>query len=371
MPTFDIVRQSKPKETFRVKSIIGKFDLQQSEAIEHFKGSIDLPEKWNIGLIVGHSGTGKSTIANELFGDHIIKGFEYTHDNILDDMPKDVEVNEIAKTLTAVGFSSPPSWLKPYHVLSNGEKMRCDIARAILTYKKEMFVFDEFTSVVDRTVAQVSSFAIQKAIRRNGGQFVAVTCHEDVQEWLMPDWVFDTNKMEFRLLDIEEQKKNRPVLQISIFKTKQKDRFWNMFRKYHYLNHSFNKSAHVFVGVLNGNVCSFTAVLPFPHPVKKNTWKEHRTVVLPDYQGVGIGSAFTDSIAQIFVNEGKSFITTTSNPALIGSRVRSKKWITTHIGRKSSGSGSGRIQNKNKKNSTSAGRITVSFSYVGEKPKSA
>lgn len=116
MPAFDIIRQSRPKETFRVKSIIGKFDLQQSEAVEHFKGSIDLPEKWNIGLIVGHSGTGKSTIANELFGARIIKGFEYTHDNILDDMPQDVEVNEIAKTLTAVGFSSPPSWLKPYHV---------------------------------------------------------------------------------------------------------------------------------------------------------------------------------------------------------------------------------------------------------------
>lgn len=108
MQTFDIVRKSNPTETFRVKSIIGKFDLQQAEAVEHFKGSIDLPEKWNIGLIVGHSGTGKSTIARELFGDRIFKGFDYTHDNILDDMPQDVEVNEIAKTLTAVGFSSPP-----------------------------------------------------------------------------------------------------------------------------------------------------------------------------------------------------------------------------------------------------------------------
>lgn len=333
MPAFDIIRQSRPKETFRVKSIIGKFDLQQSEALEHFKGSIDLPEKWNIGLIVGHSGTGKSTIANELFGDRIIKGFEYTHDNILDDMPQDVEVNEIAKTLTAVGFSSPPSWLKPYHVLSNGEKMRCDIARAILTYKQEMFVFDEFTSVVDRTVAQVSSFAIQKAIRRKGGQFVAVTCHEDVQEWLMPDWVFDTNKMEFRLLDVEEQKKNRPALHIECFKTDNKEYYWNIFGKYHYLSHSYNKSGHCYVFTCNGSVCAFYATIYFPHPKTKNIYKGHRLVVLPDYQGVGIGSAVAGFVPQIYKKKGYRYLSTTSNPSLVFYYKNSKKWKITRIGR--------------------------------------
>ncbi|MBD5131930.1 MAG: GNAT family N-acetyltransferase [Clostridiales bacterium] len=367
MPSFDIVRKSTPKETFRVKSIIGKYDLQQAEAVEHFQGSIDLPDKWNIGCIVGHSGTGKTTIARELFGNNIVSGYDYTHDNILDDMPSDCEVNEIAKTLTSVGFSTPPSWLKPYHVLSNGEKMRCDIARAILENKNGLFVFDEFTSVVDRTVAQVSSLAIQKAIRRNGSQFIAVTCHEDVVDWLMPDWVFDTNKMKFERLDFEAQKKNRPKLQIDIYKTDKKQYYWNIFRKYHYLSHSFNNAAKVFIAFCNDSLCGFCATLPFPHPFKKNTWKEHRTVVLPDFQGIGIGSAFTDAIAQKFIDNEKCFISTTSNPGLIFSRARSKKWRTTHIGRKSSGSGSGRIQNKHIKGSTSANRITVSFEYVGTK----
>ena len=36
---------------------------------------------------VGAQGTGKTTIARELFGDNIIDGFKYTHDNIMDDMP--------------------------------------------------------------------------------------------------------------------------------------------------------------------------------------------------------------------------------------------------------------------------------------------
>ena len=84
--------------------------------------------------------------------------------------------------------------------------MRCDIARAMLE-NKEMFVFDEFTSVVDRDVAQIGSFALQKTVRRAGKKFVAVTCHFDVQDWLMPDWIFNTDTMQFQILDLETQKK--------------------------------------------------------------------------------------------------------------------------------------------------------------------
>ena len=140
MPNFDIIRRCEPKKTFRVASVMGSFDLQNNQIEEHFVGSIELPEKWQIGLIVGASGTGKTTIAKELFKDAYIERFEYTHESILDDMPKNASVSEITKALTSVGFSSVPSWLKSYSVLSNGEKMRCDLARAILSDNK-LFVF--------------------------------------------------------------------------------------------------------------------------------------------------------------------------------------------------------------------------------------
>lgn len=363
MPTFDIIRQATPTESFRVKSVMGQYDLQQSTTTEHFVGSIDLPETWNIGLIVGRSGSGKTTIARELFGDCIVSGFDWTHDNILDDMPKGVSVKDITKTLTAVGFSSPPSWMKRFDVLSNGEKMRCEIARAILE-NREMFVFDEFTSVVDRNVAHVASLAIQKAIRRQNSRFIAVTCHYDVQDWLMPDWVFNTDDMTFQRLDVEAQKKNRPELRIDIYETKRKEYYWNVFKKHHYLSHSFNKAARVFIATCNGALCGFCAVLPFLHPFKRNTWKGHRTVVFPDFQGVGIGSAFTDTIAQMFADEGKTYISTTSNPAMIFARAHSPKWRTTRIGRAGRGSVDGHIHNKTVKGSTSANRITVSFEFI-------
>ena len=57
MPNFNIVKRSKPKKSFRVASVMGKFDLQSSKIEERFVGNINLPDEWQIGLIVGGSGT--------------------------------------------------------------------------------------------------------------------------------------------------------------------------------------------------------------------------------------------------------------------------------------------------------------------------
>ena len=122
MPNFDIIRKSCPKQSYRVASIMGTYDLQSNAIEEHFVGNIDLPDDWQIGLIVGNSGTGKTTIAKELFADAYVTNFEYTAESILDDMPKEASVEQITKTFTSVGLASVPTWLKSYDVLSNGEK---------------------------------------------------------------------------------------------------------------------------------------------------------------------------------------------------------------------------------------------------------
>lgn len=198
MPRFDIVREVKPADSFRVSNVINNFDLDVKHIHEHFTGNIDIDGKpWNVGLIVGGSGTGKSTIAKECFAEaYSSSTYEYTAKSVIDDMPKNKTIKEIEKTFTSVGFASPPSWLKPYSVLSNGEKMRVDLARNI-NEDKELIVFDEFTSVVNREVAKTSSYAISKAIRKQGKKFVAVSCHRDVIEWLEPDWIYDTDEKRF------------------------------------------------------------------------------------------------------------------------------------------------------------------------------
>lgn len=181
----------------RVLQVLRDFDMTIEHAQESFSGSIDIEGKeWNVGLIVGASGTGKSTIAKEVFGNAYIRGYEYSSSSVLDDMPADKDIKEIELAFTSVGFASPPSWLKPYDVLSTGEKMRVDLARAILS-NQGIICFDEFTSVVDRTIAKTASLAIQKAIRKQGKRFVAVSCHRDIEEWLMPDWIYDTDSKSF------------------------------------------------------------------------------------------------------------------------------------------------------------------------------
>lgn len=206
MQNFNIIKKSDIDKTFRVAKIMADFDVKFEHINEHFQGNIDLPDKWNIGLIVGSSGTGKTTIAKEIFSDCLITNFEYTHKSVIDDMPKNVFVEDIEKMFYSVGFGSVPSWLKPYNVLSNGEKMRVDLARALL--EKDKVCFDEFTSVVDRNVAQTACIAINKAIKRTNKQFIAISCHYDIIDWLQPDWIFDTNKMQMVFTTVHDQKKN-------------------------------------------------------------------------------------------------------------------------------------------------------------------
>ncbi len=330
MPDFDIIKTVSPKKTFRVASIMGKFDLQNNKIQERFAGNIELPIDWQIGLIFGKSGTGKTTIAKQLFPNAYITNFDYFSETILDDMPENKSVDEIIKTFNAVGFSSPPSWLKSFQVLSNGEKMRVDLARAILS-DNELFVFDEFTSVVDREIAKVGSFAMQKAIRKTQKKFIAVTCHFDVADWLLPDWIFETNTMTFHLCD--GQKKNRPNFRFKIYETRDKNYYWKMFARHHYLSHSHNNSARVFIATINDEICGFCSVLHFPHATTKNIKRVHRLVILPDYQGLSIGIRLLNEIGKMYLIEKKRFTITTSSPSLIFSLKKEKKWRCLNYGR--------------------------------------
>jgi ABC-type lipoprotein export system ATPase subunit len=144
-----------------------------------------IPESFGIGVIVGASGSGKSTllskfgseISPEWFMDKsIISHFESPADGI--------------NKLGAVGLNSIPSWYKPYHVLSNGEKFRADLAKKITSYS----VIDEFTSVVDRDAAKAASMSLARYVKKNEiKNMVISTCHHDVVGWLNPDWVINTD----------------------------------------------------------------------------------------------------------------------------------------------------------------------------------
>ena len=138
----------------------------------------------------------------------------------------------------------------------------------------------------------------------------------------------------------------------------EKKYYWNIFKKYHYLGHNHNYVARVFIGFIENNPVAFCSVLPFPHPIVKNTKRTHRLVVLPDYQGVGIGGKLHDTIANYFYNISYDYIITTSSPQLIKSLKLSKNWLTTRIGRVA-----GQNKGLSNKTNSSRNRITCAFKY--------
>ena len=226
----------------------------------------------------------------------------------------DLPIKQITGMFTAVGFSSPPSWIKPYHVLSNGEQFRCDLARALIQADYNdtagqaesnrvgrgiLVVFDEFTSVVDRNVARVISAAIAKGIHRGriGCRFVAVTCHYDVTEWLQPDWVIDMASSSF-----QRRRLRRPPIELEIVRCRRSA--WRLFARHHYLSGALSSYARCFLALWEGVPAAFCATVSLIG--RKNRRRISRIVTLPDYQGIGIGMAVAETVAELNRQRGLS-----------------------------------------------------------------
>lgn len=364
MPSFNIVKTTNPQKTFRTESVIGSFDLHVSSLQQCFKGNIDIEGKdWNIGLIVGSSGSGKSTIAKEIFGKDYFQDHKYGANAIVDEMPKNKSMSDIEKAFTSVGFASPPSWLKPYSVLSNGEKMRVDIAYCLLN-EKPLVVFDEFTSVVNRQVAKTASVAINKAIKKTEKKFVAISCHDDIIEYLQPDWIYNTDEQKFFFC--KEWEKPKFELQIFELRNSDKQRIWETFKRYHYLNTELMKTAKCFVALMNNELVAFNSYIQTP--MRKGYKRTHRLVVLPDYQGLGIATAFLNWTGDMLKKQGFVYTITSSQPSLLYALKKQPHWLLKRIGHASPQKGYNTKNywingTSNLRNSESAKRRTFTFVY--------
>lgn len=300
------------------------FDLPIEEKIK-LQLSADLPveeQPWNIGLLVGPSGAGKSTLAANLWPDaHRPAELWAEGRSVVDDFPEEMGIRDVVGHLTAVGLGSPPAWVRPYSTLSTGEKFRADVARALAVAGSErLVVIDEFTSTVDRQVAKVASHAVQKAVRRNGAQMVAVTCHYDVLDWLQPDWVYDVSTSVFEWRSVQPH----PPIELKIFPTDSST--WPTFARHHYLSSNLHRAAMCFGAWIGDVQVGFTSYLHFPHARTKNIKMGHRLVVLPDYQGLGIGGRLDDWLGQYLYERNYRYHNVVSHPAMIRYYSASPRW---------------------------------------------
>jgi GNAT superfamily N-acetyltransferase len=102
-----------------------------------------------------------------------------------------------------------------------------------------------------------------------------------------------------------------------------------MFGKHHYLDANVNKAARFYIGIWDGVVVAFGAAITMPNGAIKNAWRGHRTVVLPDFQGMGIGVRFSDMIAEIHLKQGHRYFSRTAHPRMINYRDNSPLWKPT------------------------------------------
>lgn len=345
--------------SYIVEKCAGLFDLSLEDraAVEFNVELPELEDDWRIGVVTGPSGSGKSTVAREAYGDRLYQAGGWDHDKAVVDCFPIRDVKKITQTLTSVGFSSPPAWIKPYRVLSNGEKFRCDLTRALLA-ADDVCVFDEFTSVVDRTVAQVGSAALAKTLRKKRVEckFVAVTCHYDVIDWLQPDWVLDMASCQLARGCLRP----RPAMELTIRRCHR--RAWRLFSQHHYLDtKDLSSSSECYIGLLDDQTpVAFVAVL---NALARRRHKRlSRIVTLPDYQGIGIGAAMSNAVAEYLQRKKNAVTITTTHPAMIHAFHRSPRWNLVHVqphGKRDRNC----IADQVRMNSQRSNRVRVSFKF--------
>lgn len=336
------------------------FDIQNRE-----ETSVSIPMNlgeaknfdWNIGVILGGSGSGKTTILKKM-GD--VKNVNFDAEKPLISNFDWLEPKEATLVLTSMGLSSVPTWLRPFHTLSNGEQYRATLAYLVASAKDgEVILVDEYTSVVDRDVAKAMSFALQKHIRRENKRIIVASCHYDILEWLMPDWTCSPQKGG-ALERGEWLRQGRP--QISLQVSRVEAETWKFFKKHHYLTEKANKSYIYLLFEWNNKPVSICVIGRQIGRGVGIAYRGSRLVVLPDYQGLGIGSKISDFVAGIIKNNNSRYFLKFVNPALGKSKSNSIKWRKTAF--------DGKIRNdlKCKKNIYTSIRLKPSFcfEYIGE-----
>lgn len=292
----------------------------------NFNLDVNLPlesEPWQIGVVVGPSGSGKTSIGNALWGtDAVYKPTWPARKPIIDAIAPKGGFDDVTAALSSVGLGSVPTWLRPYSVLSNGEQFRANLAR-LITEAPPRAVLDEFSSVVDRQIAQVGAGAFAKAWRRTNGQVVLLSCHYDILDWIRPDWVFDTATGSFQ----RGWLRPRPRIDVELWETDW--RHWPQFEPHHYLKLPKMIAATNYVATVDGQLVAHLGVSTRPGMIEARAC---RLVVMPEWQGAGVGIRFLDAVCERWLQGQNRYakqmrtLFHTSHPGLAAALRRNPRW---------------------------------------------
>ena len=284
----------------------------------------DLPRE-GIVLIVGTSGSGKSTILRSLGAHQTMTSSPCR--TVIENFSTAERGEEL---LLAAGLRSIPAWFRTPGTLSNGEYHRFEMAMSL---DQGIECIDEFTSVVDRDTAKSLAYSVRQWFNKNPGVLYIASCHRDIIDWLDPDWVYDTDLQVLDNRRALHRLGRRPEITLTIRGTGPE--MWRSFSKYHYLDTRMSRSVHCYVGLIGDKPVAFHAAIHSTNRDIHSYWRGHRTVVLPEFQGLGIGTAFSDAIAEMYVSRGMRYFSKTAHPSFGEHREKSPLWRPTSTNRKS------------------------------------
>jgi len=349
--------KSKIKRDKYTEYVCKAFDIQDSDTTES-EVSFNLGEAknfdWNIGVIYGSSGSGKTTILKQMGK---LASSNFDADKSLISNFDWLEPSEASHLLSSMGLSSVPTWLRPFHLLSNGEQFRAELAYKVGKAKdNEVILIDEFTSVVDRDVAKSMSFAIQKYVRKHNKRMIVASCHYDVMEWLTPDWVSSPQKNRGALERSSLLRGSRPNVELQISRVESST--WDIFKKHHYMSEKVNKAYIHLLFTWNNKPIAIAVVGRQVGRGVGLAYRDSRIVVLPDFQGMGLGTSISNLLGGVFKSMGARYFTKTIHPALGEYRNNSSKWKPTAF--------NGKIRKPTKSDSNKYTSIKLRASYCHE-----
>lgn len=310
MQNYHVELHSEPSTSYRCQRAANSLDIDITKKLTHVLDvAANLTSPFNIGLIVGASGSGKTTLAHTIFGAACFLPILDLNRTVLDQLPVAFDYDECAKYLNGIGLNSVPCWIRPASTLSNGQRTRAEAALHLAHSKPdETCAIDEWTSVVDRTVAKAMSHCVQKLARKLNRRFVLCSCHYDVVDWLCPDWVIDCNKGTFTTYDTahwDAKKKSRQLR----FDIRQVPRTtWRYFSKYHYLTERLPGGLIYTFGLFHENeqigFQCFANYVPKRREHLRMQMHSNRTVIHPDYCGLGLGIKLIDATSAEMLRRG-------------------------------------------------------------------
>lgn len=149
-------------------------------------------------LLTGPSGSGKSSVLRGIAqqADQVVwvgEGRFPPGRAIVESVAPRAPLAQALEILTACGLGEPRLWVRQFGDLSDGERFRVCLARAIGASfgadRTQPIFCDEFTAILHRRMAKAVAYNLRKLVARHKLALVVATTHDDIIDDLQPDQI--------------------------------------------------------------------------------------------------------------------------------------------------------------------------------------